>query len=1092
VVVQKSRIRIRRANTARLRSILSLQIPVSLAAALMLFLPAGTSADAPARASPKGEQDVIEQGRRLLRDGRYGEAESLMRKGLAEAEVLYGASSIEAARALDLLVESLCKGGKAGGLDAARFSERAVEIKKGILGAEHPDLAVSLRNLGVCFTKSGDYAKARPFFEEALELQERSLGPEHLEVAQTLNDFGVEERRAGIYARAKDLFLRAIRVREASLGPDDPLVAQSLNGLGAVFFLTGDYAEARTLLERALGIDLGKLGPDHVTVSNDLNQLGALFIESGDYAAARRTFARALEIKEKVLDPRHPHIGAILNNLGLAELHLGNYTAARPLLERALAIQETALGEEHPEVAHQSRNNLARLSRLTGDYATAERLYRRSLAFQEKALGPSHPHLAETLTGLGKALKAEGRYSEAENVYRQSVTIHEQSLGAGHPFLAGDLQDLSEVVARLGKSDEAMEIALRAEEMGREHASLTVRTLPEDQALRYATVRGQGLDVALSLIVAAPPQETWLQKVWDAVIRSRALVLDEMASRNRAQLDAGDPEVARLNEQLASVRARLAKLIVRREVGESSEPYPRALERVREERESVERELAEKSAVFRREQERVRVGFENIRNALPAGSALVAYVAFNRFELPGSPRAGESQRGPDPETGASPSYLAWLLAPGRSDPQVFFLGPAPRIEALVEKWRTQAMTRPSPVTKVARRAELQYRAVAEDLRRAILDPVAKQLGDVRQVFIVPDGTLHLVNFAALPVGTQGYLVEQGPTLHYLSAERDLATFDSQAPASKGGLLVIGGPAYDATSPFAALTAARLPSAGDKSGARSVRATISSTGAGEAVFARPEAHAARPFRGAHSSCSGFRSMVFEPLPASSHEVTEIASLWRERAERGRVVSLTGGRATEAAVKEMAGGFAVLHLATHGFFLGDCPSVLDTGGATDAPGRGESALPSPENPENPFLLAGLALAGANHRSSAGPEEEDGILTSEEIASLDLSGVNWVVLSACDTGLGKIQVGEGVFGLRRSFETAGAKTLLLSLWPLDDQAAREWMRGLYRGHLEGLPTPEAVRGASLEMIRSRRRAGRSTHPFFWGPMVASGDWR
>ncbi len=142
---------------------------------------------------------------------------------------------------------------------------------------------------------------------------------------------------------------------------------------------------------------------------------------------------------------------------------------------------------------------------------------------------------------------------------------------------------------------------------------------------------------------------------------------------------------------------------------------------------------------------------------------------------------------------------------------------------------------------------------------------------------------------------------------------------------------------------------------------------------------------------------------------------------------------------------------------------------------------------------MLLSGLVLAGANHRGAAGFDEDDGILTAEEIAAMDLSGVEWAVLSACDTGVGEIENGEGVFGLRRAFQVAGARTLIMSLWSVEDQATRVWMHALYEGRLlKGFGTAEAVREASLRALRDRREKGQSTHPFFWGAFIAAGDWR
>jgi CHAT domain-containing protein len=145
------------------------------------------------------------------------------------------------------------------------------------------------------------------------------------------------------------------------------------------------------------------------------------------------------------------------------------------------------------------------------------------------------------------------------------------------------------------------------------------------------------------------------------------------------------------------------------------------------------------------------------------------------------------------------------------------------------------------------------------------------------------------------------------------------------------------------------------------------------------------------------------------------------------------------------------------------------------------------------ENPLLLTGLALAGANNRGRVALDQDEGLLTADEIAGLDLRGTEWAVLSACDTGLGEIRAGEGVFGLRRAFQIAGARTVIMSLWSVEDQSAREWMRVLYEGRLrKNLDTAASVRDAGLSVLRARRAKGQSTHPFYWAAFVAAGDWR
>jgi CHAT domain-containing protein len=145
------------------------------------------------------------------------------------------------------------------------------------------------------------------------------------------------------------------------------------------------------------------------------------------------------------------------------------------------------------------------------------------------------------------------------------------------------------------------------------------------------------------------------------------------------------------------------------------------------------------------------------------------------------------------------------------------------------------------------------------------------------------------------------------------------------------------------------------------------------------------------------------------------------------------------------------------------------------------------------ESPLIHSGLVLAGANRRASLAAGAEDGILTAEEVASLDLHGVEWVVLSACETGIGEVRRGEGVFGLRRAFEVSGARTLIMSLWSVDDQTTAHWMRSLYSSRLgDGMGTAEAIRAVQIQWLQQVRASGSSTHPFAWGAFVAVGDWR
>jgi CHAT domain-containing protein len=169
------------------------------------------------------------------------------------------------------------------------------------------------------------------------------------------------------------------------------------------------------------------------------------------------------------------------------------------------------------------------------------------------------------------------------------------------------------------------------------------------------------------------------------------------------------------------------------------------------------------------------------------------------------------------------------------------------------------------------------------------------------------------------------------------------------------------------------------------------------------------------------------------------------------------------ATESAVKKVHAP-KMLHIATHGFFL------QDAGGAAPT--------------DNPMLRSGLALAGANAATVA---SEDGILTALEAAQLDLWGTKLVTLSACDTGIGVVRNGDGVYGLRRSIVLAGAETLVMSLWPVSDAVTREMMTAYYTGLTRGLGRGDALRQVQLAMLKRPARR----HPFYWASFIQAGEW-
>jgi CHAT domain-containing protein/tetratricopeptide (TPR) repeat protein len=1140
-----------------------------------------TAQSAPTATPPTANATAASDDIRALLDaGETARAEALARERLAAAERVQGPQSLQAARAIDLVVEAVWRQRKTADPADRALAERALAIKEHALGKDDLELAVSATNLGWLLRVAGEWAGCRAAFERALAIKQRALGVDHPDVAPSLHDRGWIRQQQGEFESAREDYERAIAILERSRDPADPSIVPVLTDLaelhrvtdrldaalavieralrilvdagepdsprlastltiqGRVLNSRGDLEAARSSYQRALAIRQKVFGPASSPVADVLNSLGIVTVDLGEYEAGRALLERALEIVRMLHGPDHPRVTATMSNLGIAAYDAGDYTEAIRLWELVLARVQTNLGPQHPRVGD-TYNNLGTVHSESGDYGEALRCFERALAIAEatygsdspklgrvltnlgaallgtsdlerarttlerglalmqggegaettvlarafdlhgevlaglgqldaarsdleralalrtSTLGPEHPYVGRSLRSLGNLLARQGDRSGAQANLERAVAVVTASWGPGNPEVGLALQDLARVRLQSGDFEGSLAAALRAEQIGRERLRVMARGLPDRQALRYARVRPAGCAIALAAALAAP-RPARIEAAWDALVRSRALVLDEIAARRSLLAASGDSTVAALCAGLQSARARLARLAVR----EPEAPAQRnadALALALREKERVEREVARHVSALARQAAGDSVGIAAVARALPAGSALVAYA---RTEAPQS-RCG---------------LCALVLRTGPRRMAAVPLGACGRVDSLVADWRAAIAEGVAPEGPAAEQAESACRAAGEQLRRAVWDPLLPHLKGARTVFLVPEGALHLVAFAALPTGDGRYLLETGPLLHVLTTERDLVRpgrFARPAagwrPATAAGqsadLLAVGGPDFDADP---ADLVARGP-------------------------APVGAVAALALRGARSACDEPAELRFPALPGAALEASTVAGIYRQRVPRADVMVLTGGGATETAFKRAAQGRRVLHLATHGFVLGGaCASSLESAvpawsiASTDELAAGPLV-------ENPLLRAGLALAGANHRGDAGPDRDDGILTGEEIAGLDLSGAEWVVLSACDTGLGEIAAGEGILGLRRAFAVAGARTLIASLWSVDDTDALRWMQELYVERFSrGAPTAEAARAASLAVLRDYRARGQAASPFHWAAFVPTGDWQ
>ena len=837
---------------------------------------------------------------------------------------------------------------------------------------------------------------------EALRKAETEHPGNTAEVASALDDLvSAELDAAEVDAGTLDEVNRQVQAAAASTGPRSKEYLEALGVQVEVLVGLGRAAEARPVAERLVEI-AQKEHPDTDDASTAYNDLGYVCSKLGDFPCALRAYEKAIAITRKISGNDSPDLVSPLNNLGALKFDMGDMDGSIAADEEALAIvYKTNPNDEHIGVIE---NNLGAHYLRIQKFDKALEHLNRAVALTEKTYGTDSPLEMQIHHNLANLYSRMGHFSDAWKAYEFSLTNRYESVDSR----AGTRAMYALSLAQGGSPTRAVEEGLLSARLSREIFVLQARTLPERQALAYDATRPHGLDTSISVVLKHPELST--VDIYQEVVRSRALVADEMARRQRNLNASNDPETGRLLEELDKARAALL-------AAENSQldKISRAdkVSAASVHMESIERTLAERSAALRNDERVDQVTTDVVRENLPAQSVLISYVEYRL-------RAVDVR---DSTNASTPSYVAFVLHPDSNQIRIFSLGDAASLDELVRKTRAAADAEAHSGGLGSIRNERVYRESALALRQRIWDPLKKEIGDARLALVVADGNLNLIPFAGLPDG-DGYLVEHAPVIHMLSSERDLV------PATKSarhkGLFAIGSPSFE-------LAENKIPPSPALRG------------------------------GAAPTCDEFSRIDFQPLPGTASEVSDIGSTWRQWNAAEPLQLVTGDEATLAAFLSGSARSRVLHVATHAFLLDkDCSNG------------------------NPLLHSGLVFAGGSRGGA------QSILTAQQIASLDLNGVDWAVLSACNTGNGELRDGEGVLGLQRAFRVAGARSVIMTLWPVDDQAARQFMHELYADRLGAhATTADAVWDSSRKLLLQRRAAGKSTHPWYWAGFVGSGGW-
>ena len=956
--------------------------------------------------------------------------------------------------------------------EALPLAQEGFKIRQQILGLEHQDTAQSLFNLAAQYDAIGEYAKAELQYRQALEVRKRILGENHPDYAKSLNYLGLLYKGQGDFRRAERMLRQALEISKKVLGENHPDYATSLNNLGNLYLVESDYSRGEPLLLQALEIRKKVLGENHPDFAESLNSLGRLYLAESDYSRAEPLLLQALEIRKKVLGENHPDYATSLDNLGILYLVQRDYARAEPLLLQASAICKKVLGENHPEYAS-CLNHLAARYICQGDYSRAERLLLQASAIWKKALGENHPDYAERLNNLASLYHAEGHKAHTELVYRQILEIQNKVLAENQSDNGVNLNIMTSLFRAQASYARAEPLYRQAASIVRKHLETTAVIQSERQQLAMLQQNRDYLDKYLGLAMDG----NYLRSATDSGQYSEPAYRESLAwkgmvvRRNRlARAAAQSPELAANFSHLQCVATELTRLAWATPDPRQEVNWRQRVARLSAEKEQLEADLSARSAEYR--QAMRAISLEDLQGALSEDSVLIDFVECQHDLL-----------------------LAFVVAPGR--PVVMVpLGAVQPINEAIETWRvTFGMS-----AEGARAARL--------LRERLWAPLEEKLHGAKIVLVLPDGALSRLPFGALPGKRPGsYLIEERvfAVVPVPQLIPQLVQEEGRKQLRKK-LLLLGNVDYDATPAQGRIgfqPVSKDPSNRSGDDRRDDASTLFSP----------------------SVPSG--TLHFGPLPGTESEIAAIEELGRREAGSEGVTTLRKSQAGKEAFLAEARRHGYLHLATHGFCIEEKVRVPVMGSREARPF--DEILRGPEaGGTYPALLSGLAMAGANRVAEQQPsppaplpstgEGSDGILTAEEIGTQNLDGVQIVVLSACESGLGKQASGEGLLGLQRSFQSAGARSVVASLWSVDDAATKTLMVAFYTNLWEKkMPKLAALRQAQLTMLReydpkagklrgpggvrpvdpdklaAAREAGRKQlSPFYWASFVLSGDWK
>ena len=1066
--------------------------------------------------------------------GKYSEAEPLYQQAIEIIKIALPTNHPELAIHLNNLAGLYRSQGKY--LEAEPLYQQVIEIDKISLPANHPNLAGHLSNLANLYRSQGRYSEAEPLYQQAIEILKIALPANHPDVAKYLNNLAGLYEFQGRYSEAEPLYQQVIEIYKISLPANHPDVAKYLNNLAELYRSQGRYSEAEPLYKQAIEIDKISLPANHPSLAERLNNLAGLYELQGRYSEAEPLFQQAIKILKIALPANHRDVASSLNNLaGLYELQ-GRYSEAEPLFKQGIEIYKIALPANHFFLAS-SLNGLAQVYHFQERYSEAEPLFKQGIEILKIALPANHPERAIHLNSLAELYKSQGRYSEAEPLFKQAIEIDKIALPANHPERANHLNSLAFLLATTDRPKEAFKLMLKADKI--QDKTIQVIFASSSDSDRLAHIQQEvrpNLQAFLSLVYQYfPHSQAAKQAALNLVLKRKALTATALAAQNQAVFSGRYPQLQEIFPQWRQKCDQLLAFTYQVPPPEKREAHKQQLAQLQIECNELERQLTQELPEIAMQEQ---MGDRRaVASELPEGAKLLEFVRFQVIDFQNNSRQEER-------------YLAFVLAARKpSEVEMIDLGEAKNIDRLISTYRDSVIELPLSQkmmwnpnsTKTPAKHYVYDSQPGKQLREAVFDKLRDKLVGCSHLVIAPDGDLNLVPFQILPEDDETTTLQDEYNISYVSVGRELLRRRIKTNGTANEPLIIADPNFDwsqndagIAQPESNMAVSSLNASqtfGTLAGVKFQRLKATADFAltigqqlGVKPFLQNEATGDRLLKckspkllivathGYYSQKKQYVDLLVELIDSPQEKEAEILEKNYDLLDQEFLVLIEKIRNLEDInneKRERLGAIASKvkqEIGTNPVK----PPVNNIEFETFKPNRHQAKV------KNPMMRSAIAFTGANTWFSGGklPPDFPTMVFAQDIAGIDLWETDLTILIACQSGLGDVQTGEGVFGLRRAFAVAGSKTLIMSLWSVPTLATMLLMEQFLDYLKAGISRAEALKKAQKYIINvtvgelqkselgcdilEELQLGNNlkidskplAHPYFWGAWVCQGE--